>query len=302
MGWGIVVMDPVFRNACTNPHNTLSQSFNNFCAVILIVQQEPTLCEQYPCNQRSTPACISLLTWTCVLSLTLAIPNFDVWNPDHWKNQLLSPVTTRSISCGAGSTCSSISAQALNRAPRCEIPGHHLGTNFSHPQFFSLYQTNGLPVHVYHQQSFWLSLRIEHVLSPVLCCYLVVLLMAVRCATHLQHFVPAKGLCSWYCIISKGLLKFSMCCGGILTQKSWHSAARYSVLPFRQGAQTFPETSSTFSAPRHCKAMPLQMGMEEGTRPKAVCVNRLQYCQYSYEKVNLVSLLSDLVVYVPAGH
>ena len=36
-----------------------------------------------------------------------------------------------------------------NRAPPrvpqllCEIPGHHLGTNFSHPQFFSQYQTNG---------------------------------------------------------------------------------------------------------------------------------------------------------------
>jgi len=31
----------------------------------------------------------------------------------------------------------------------CEIPEHHLGTNFSYPQFFSQYQTNGFPVHVH---------------------------------------------------------------------------------------------------------------------------------------------------------
>jgi len=27
--------------------------------------------------------------------------------------------------------------------------------------------------------------------------------------------------------------------------------------------------------------MPLQVGMEEGPRSKAVCVSRLQHCQYS---------------------
>jgi len=30
--------------------------------------------------------------------------------------------------------------------------------------------------------------------------------------------VPTKGLCSWHCTISKGLLKFSMCCGGTVTE------------------------------------------------------------------------------------
>jgi len=33
-----------------------------------------------------------------------------------------------------------------------------------------------------------------------------------------KHFMPAKGLCSWHCIISKGLLKFFMCCGGTVTE------------------------------------------------------------------------------------
>ena len=57
-----------------------------------------------------------------------------------------------------------------------------------------------------------------------------------------------------------------------LTQKRWHITAWYSVLPFPwQGSQTCPDTSSTYSTLRHCKAMPLQVGMEEGPRPKAVC-------------------------------
>jgi len=28
-----------------------------------------------------------------------------------------------------------------------EIPGHRLGSNFSHSKFFSQFQTNGFPVH-----------------------------------------------------------------------------------------------------------------------------------------------------------
>ena len=108
----------------------------------------------------------------------------------------------------------------------CEIPGHHLGTNFSHPQFFSQYQTNGIPVPL-HQKSFWLLIFdwMKHILLRVLCCHLSVLLMVISCAAHLQqgfclqkHVVPDKGLCSWHCIISKGLLKSSMCCGGNVTE------------------------------------------------------------------------------------
>jgi hypothetical protein len=30
--------------------------------------------------------------------------------------------------------------------------------------------------------------------------------------------VPAKGMCSWHCIISKGLVYFSMCCGDTVTE------------------------------------------------------------------------------------
>jgi hypothetical protein len=33
--------------------------------------------------------------------------------------------------------------------------------------------------------------------------------------------------------------------------------------------------------PRHCTAMPLQVGMEEGPRSKAVHVSGLQHCHYS---------------------
>ena len=114
-----------------------------------------------------------------------------------------------------------------------------------------------------------------------------------------KYVMPAKGLCSWHCMISKVLLKFSMCCG-ILTEhkKRWHSAARYSVLPFpRQSSQTCPDTSSTYSTLRHWKAMPLQVGMEEGQR---LCV--LAGCSIGstvWWKLISLLLLSDLVVYAP---
>ena len=61
IGWRIVVVkDPVCGNVWTNPYDSLSESFKNVFVVILIdsVQREPTLCEQYPWNQRSTQACI----------------------------------------------------------------------------------------------------------------------------------------------------------------------------------------------------------------------------------------------------
>jgi len=51
----------------------------------------------------------------------------------------------------------------------------------------------------------------------------------------------------------------------------------------------------TYSTLRHCKAMPLQVGMEERPRSKGVCVSGLQYCQYSKEKINLFTLFSDLL-------
>jgi len=41
--------------------------------------------------------------------------------------------------------------------------------------------------------------------------------------------------------------------------------------------------------------MPLQVGMEEGPRSKAVRISGLQYCLYSYEKTSLITLLLDLV-------
>jgi len=41
--------------------------------------------------------------------------------------------------------------------------------------------------------------------------------------------------------------------------------------------------------------MPLQVGIEEGSRSMAVCVSGLQYCQYNQKKISLITLLSDLV-------
>ena len=53
--------------------------------------------------------------------------------------------------------------------------------------------------------------------------------------------------------------------------------------------------SGTYSTVSHCKAMPLQIGIEEGSRLTAVCVGGLQYCQYSQIKISLITLLWDLV-------
>jgi len=42
--------------------------------------------------------------------------------------------------------------------------------------------------------------------------------------------------------------------------------------------------------------MPLQVRIEEGPRSKSVRVGGLQYCQYSQEKISLITLLSDHVL------
>jgi len=62
-----------------------------------------------------------------------------------------------------------------------------------------------------------------------------------------------------------------------------------------RGSQTPPDMSSTYSTLRHCTVMPLQVRIEEGWRSKAVRVSGLRYCQYSQEKISLITLLSDLV-------
>jgi hypothetical protein len=82
------------------------------------------------------------------------------------------------------------------------------------------------------------------------------------------------------------LLKFSMCCGGTVTKFNTkkvgiHFAARCSLLPFPlQVSQTCHNTSSTYSTLWYCKAMPLQVGMEEGPKSKSICVRGLRKRKY----------------------
>ena len=74
----------------------------------------------------------------------------------------------------------------------------------------------------------------------MLCCHLSLLLMVVRCAAHLQQgfclqktFCASKRLLLFTFIISKGLLKFSICYGGIVTEFNTNKKmACLSVLPF----------------------------------------------------------------------
>jgi hypothetical protein len=68
------------------------------------------------------------------------------------------------------------------------------------------------------------------------------------------------------------------------------------VLPFpRQGSKRRVDTSGTYSTMRHCKAMPLQVQIEEGLRTTAVCISGLQCCHYSQEKISLITSLSHQV-------
>jgi hypothetical protein len=75
-----------------------------------------------------------------------------------------------------------------------------------------------------------------------------------------------------------------MCCGETVNEqkKKWHTAARYFALPFSwRGSQTPPDTSSMYSTPRYCRAMPLHVMMEEERRAKAANVSGLKYCVYN---------------------
>ena len=75
-----------------------------------------------------------LKIWLLSLALVIplkAIPNFDIWSSDQRENQLSAPVITRSISCGAGSACSSRSAQMFNRASCC-YSVRFMGTILAH--------------------------------------------------------------------------------------------------------------------------------------------------------------------------
>ena len=123
-----------------------------------------------------------------------------------------------------------MSKTALNRASRC-CHVRFLGTivaqillisNSSNKRYASSCSL--------HQQSFWLLIFdwIEQVLLPVLCCHLSVLLMVVCCSAHLQ-----QGLClqKIFCASKRLVLltlhdlqrpaKFSMCCGGTVTETAY---------------------------------------------------------------------------------
>ena len=130
--------------------------------------------------------------------------------------------------------------------------------------------------------------------------------MVVRCAACLQQrFCLQKTFCASERLVLLTLHRLQRpsevfrvlwwYCQRVDHKKRRLTAARCSVLPFpRQGSQTRPDVSRTYCTLRHCKVLSLPVGMEEGPRSKAVCASGLEYCQYSYEIINLVTLPSDL--------
>jgi hypothetical protein len=114
-----------------------------------------------------------------------------------------------------------------------------------------------------------------------------------------KHFVPAKRLVFLTLYhLQRPPEVFHVLwwqCNRVKHKKQrWHNATPCSVLPFSwRGSQTPPDMSSTYDTLRHYTAMPLQVRIEEGPRSKAVRVGGQQYCQYSQEKISLITLLLD---------
>ena len=109
-------------------------------------------------------------------------------------------------------------AQPLIPLLLSEIPGHHFGTNFSHPQQHQrtvsrFMFTSSAIILTVNLRSDRISSLTPAVLPPVHFAYG----RPLRCSSS-GRVQPEKGLCSWRCIISKGLLKISICYGGIVTE------------------------------------------------------------------------------------
>jgi hypothetical protein len=112
--------------------------------------------------------------------------------------------------------------------------------------------------------------------------------MVVRCAAPLQQrFWFQKIFCASERLVRLTLHHLQKP-AEVFQMLLWHSyrvkkkdgvlLRVVSVHPFpRQDSPTCPDTSSTYSTLRQCKAMPLQVGMGKGPRSKAVCVSGLQY-------------------------
>ena len=204
MGWRIVVMkDPVCGNVWTNPHDSLSESFKNVFVVILTDCPAGThFLWTIPTESKKHTSMHFNFDLDIRAFFGLGDPferHSKLWRlvcGSYWKNQLSSPVITRSIKSGSASTCSSSSAKTLTRASSVNVsdfwaPSWH--KFFSSP-ILQLVSDEQLPGSCsLHQQSCWLSIfdRIERVLVLVLCCHLSVLLMVFRCTAHLQQ---------WFCL------------------------------------------------------------------------------------------------------
>jgi len=134
----------------------------------------------------------------------------------------------------------------------CEIPGHHLGTHFSHPQFFSQYPTNGFPVYFHCiSKHFDCQTSIESKTFSYPCYFVSVRAADGRplCCSFSTRFLPSENaLCQRKaCAVDvasppKACWSFP-CVVVVMSQslaqkKRWHTVARYSVLPFPRNVST----------------------------------------------------------------
>ena len=250
--------DPVFRDVWTNPHDPLPQFFQEFLFSnidCLPVQQEPTLCEQYAWNHKHPFH--FWLGHACFLCLGDPFErNSKIWylvSGSYWKHQLSSPVITRSINYVSASTCSSRSAQILNRASCCSsmrFLGTILAQIFLSPNS-SISIKRTVSRFMFNLSAItWIGSNKFCVVNfhavndrPLRCSFSTKFLpseniLCQRMAGALDIASSLKTFWSFPCVV--------MTLSPSLTQKR-DTAARCSVLPFpREGSQTSPYTLYAF--------------------------------------------------------
>jgi len=285
--------DPVYHNVWTNLHDHFSESFKNFCVVIMI----GCLCSRNPLSVKNIHgikevhehefhfwlghACFLWHSklWRLIFESYGIKPTLDTTDNsvlELWDGFHFFPADQHKHS----------TAHPAVAMWDSWTPSWH--KFFSSPALQSVSNERFPGPWPLHQQSFWLFIfvRIELLLLPMLRCRLSVLVMVVPYAAHLhQGFCLQKTFCatwcSWHYIISNGLLKFPGCCGGILTEFNAQDGIPLrdlSCFPLHDKFHKHFLTRQA-STPHWGTAQPLQVGIEERPRSKVVCVSSLLYCQ-----------------------
>jgi hypothetical protein len=134
-----------------------------------------------------------------------------------------------------------------------EIPGHHLGKNFSQYQFFSQYQTNSFPVHAHFISNHSVNLRsarTSYLTRAVLSPYSVADVHLLRCVSS-TRVLPSENLlwqqkaCALDIVSSPKACWNFLCVVVVLSpsltqKKRWHTVAQCLCFHFHDEVHKHP--------------------------------------------------------------